>query len=137
MRVGVDNCDNTVGVAVFGELAPRDIGGEFTRIDRRAKAFPIVPDGTDVVFVGVGDENTHDIGTAFFQPCDIGHDQVDARGGVHVGEGHAQIDNDQFLFARKSISVDVGVHADLTGPTQGQINQAVSCFFAAHVVSLL
>ena len=122
---------------MVGQLAACDVRGKGTCVNRRAKRLPVVADGPYVVFVGVGDENAFDVGAACFQPCDIGQDQIHTGCCVHVCEGHAEVDDDQFFFARKAVAIDVGVHPDFTSPTEGQIDQAFSCFFAAHVFSLL
>ena len=66
-------------MAMLGHLVAGDVGSEGTRIDRRAKLFPIVPHGANVVFVRVGDEDRLDPVAAFFQPRDVGKDQVHAR----------------------------------------------------------
>ena len=75
----------------------------------------------DVILVGVGDENPLQLIGAFRQPTDVGHDQIHAGGGVHVGKGHAQINQDQAFLARRAIAIE-GVHADFTCPAEGQID---------------
>ena len=136
-RIRFNHGDDVVGVALFLQLAPRDVRGEFTRIDRRAQLFPQQANRADVVFVGVGDENTLDLRPAFFQPGDIGENQINAGRTIHVGKGDAQIDDDQTLFAFGAIAVDVAVHADFTGAAKRHIDQSVVCFCSTHVRSLL
>ena len=104
---------------MFIQLAARNIGRERPRIDRCAQLFPVMANGAHVVFVGVGDKDTLDLRLARFQPRNIRQDQIHARRAVHVGKGHAQIDNDQTFFAGCPIAVNIGVHADFTGTSKG------------------
>jgi hypothetical protein len=57
-------------------------------------------------------------------------DQIHARAAVHIGEGHAHIDQDQPLVVFGPIAVDIAIHADLSRATEREVNQS----FAAHVL---
>ena len=121
--------------AVFGQaqvshLAPRDIGGKGTGVNRRAKRLVAVGDATDMVFMRVGDEHRFQPVGAFLQPGHVGQDQVDPRSAFHIGKRDAQIDQDQTFLARSAPAVDIGIHADFPGSAQWQIDQS----FTAHVL---
>jgi len=131
----LDDCDDAIRVAMFGQLAPRDIRCELARVNGRAKLFPHMANGANMVFVRVGDEDTVNHRATLFQPSDVRQDQIDARCAVHIGEGDAQINNDQAFCVFWPVSVDIGVHADLSCAAEGQIDQA--CFCIAHAFSLL
>ena len=120
--VDVHDGHDAIWVPVFGQLAPCDVCGERTCVNWRAEVFPVVPDAADVVFVCVGDKDTHDVSAALFEPCDVGQDDIHARCRVHVRECDPKIDNDQFLFAWLAVAIDVGVHANFASPTKGQID---------------
>ena len=89
-------------------------------------------DSTDVVFVGVGDEDRFDLIAPFLQPCDVRQDQVHAWGAVHIRKSDTKVDDDQPLFTGFAVAVDIGVHANFTRPTEGQIDKS----FAAHIIQL-
>ena len=78
-------------MALLFHLATGDIGGEGARIDRHIEAAIKMRHRADVILVGVGDENPLQLIGALRQPADVGHNQIHAGGGVHVGKGHAQI----------------------------------------------
>ncbi len=78
-------------------LEPRNGRRKRAGIDRRAQVAPKVAHGAHMVFVGVGDEDRLDLIAPRLEPADIGHDEVDTGRCVHIGEGHAQIDDDQTL----------------------------------------
>ena len=109
---------------MFAQLAPCDIGRERARINRRAKLFPIMPDGPDMVFMRVGDEDAIDHRTTFFEPRNIRQDQIHTRRRIHIREGHAQIDDNQPFSILGPVAIDIGIHADFAGTPKGQIDQA-------------
>ena len=115
------------------KLQPANAGGELAGIDRLFQKRPQMPQGADVVLMGVGDHDAIQPVKIFHQPRQIGQNQIDTGAAVHVREGHPQIDQHQPLFPRFAIAVDIGIHADFTGTPKGKIDQA----FAAHTVSLL
>ena len=98
------------------------MGGELAGIDRGAKTLPQVAHRADVVFVCVRDQDRFDPVFARLKPCHIRHDQVHARRGVHVGESDTKVHNDQAFLFRCAVTIDIGVHANLTCPTKGQID---------------
>ncbi len=79
----------------------------------------------------MGDEDRLDPAGIVGKPVHVGHDEVDAGRGLHVAEGHAEVDDDQPLRALRPIAVDIGVHADFAGTAERQVDQAVLC----HAVS--
>ncbi len=86
-----------------------------------------------MIFMRMGDEDRLQPVQLVVQPADVGQDQVHPGRGVHVGKGHAHIDQDQPFFARRPVAVDIGVHADLPRAAEGKIDQPVR----GHGVSLL
>ena len=137
MRPGRDGAHHVLGLVLLLHLAPRDRGGEGPGDDRRLQAAPQVPHRTDMVLVGMGDQDGLDPVGALFQPGDVGKDQVDARGRLHVGERDPQIDHDQpFAFGRP-IAVDIAVHPDLARAAEGEIDQSVGGHAAENSVLYL
>ena len=124
--------DRVFGVAVFRHLPASDIGGKGARIDRRLQHLIGMRDGANVVFVGVGDKDRFDLIATLLQPRDVGQDQVHARRAIHVRKGHTDVDDDQPFFPGLAVTVDIGVHANFTRPTEGQIDKS----FAAHIIQL-
>ena len=120
------------GMAVIFHLAARDIGGERTRINRRAQCGIAMRHGAHMIFMRVRDEDGVKPVRAVLQPGDVRHDQVHTRRPVHIGKGNTQIDQNQPLLIRRTVPVNIGVHADLTCPAQGQVNQS----FTAHFLSV-
>ena len=51
---------------------------ELPCIDRCPETLPKVPDGADMIFVGMGDEDAFDPIRTLFQPCHISKNQIDA-----------------------------------------------------------
>ena len=82
--------------------------------------------GTDMVLMRMGDEDRLDPVAPCLQPGDVGKDQIDTGGAVHIRKGDAQIHNDQAFLILPAISVHITVHSDLTCPAQGQIDQTLS-----------
>ena len=111
-------------------LAPRNIGGEGTRIDRRAQSIISQRHRAHVILMGMGDENRLDPVAPLRKPGDVGQDQVNTRAAVHVGKGHAHVDHDQPFLARLAIAIHIGVHAYFTRPAEGKVDQS----FSAHAI---
>ena len=84
-----------------------------------------------MILMAMGDDDGFQPGAVFHQPGHVGHDKINAGRGVHVGECHPQIDQQQPFAALGPIAIDIGVHPDLTRATQRQIDQPV----LAHSVS--
>ena len=84
--------------------------------------------------MAMGDEDRLDPRRVLFQPAYIGHDQINAGRGIHIGESHPKIHDDQPLLPRWPVAIDIAIHPDFTGPAKGKIDQAV---FRAHAFSLL
>ncbi len=78
-----------------------------------------------MILVPVGDEDCFQPVGTLFEPRDIAVDQVHTGGAVHIRESDTKIDKDQPLVALGPITIDIGVHADLTRPTKGEIDQPV------------
>ena len=122
---GVHHLDHGLGLAMFRQLALGDVRGEGAAVDRRADLLPQHPDGADVVFVRVGDEDAHHVLPARAQPGDVGHDQVHAGRRIHVREGHAEVHDDQLLLTRGAVAIDIGVHPDLSRASQREVDEAI------------
>ena len=124
--------DHLVGIAIFRQFAARDIRSEGAGIDfGLAQTLEQMPDRTDMVLMCVGNENCLDLRFALFQPCDIGKDQIHAGRSVHIGKGHADIDDDQAFLVLGAISVDIAIHTNLPGTAEGKVDQSVT----AHKLS--
>ncbi len=119
-------------MALIVHLASRDIGREPPRMDLRPQPAPEMAHRAHVILMRMGDEDRLDPVGPLGQPLDIGKDQIDARRAVHIGECHAQIDDDQPLLVRRPIAVDIAIHPDLPRASKGKINQPV----AAHAACL-
>ena len=132
LGVNTHDFDHRRRMPVFIQLAPCNVCGKGPRIDGRAQLFPVVPDSTYVVFVGVGDEDAINLRLAFLEPSNVWQDQVHTRRAIHIWKGHTKIDNDQTLFARLSVAINIGVHANFASAPKRQVNQAVG-----HALSLL
>ncbi len=78
-----------------------------------------------VILMRMGDEDRLEPVGPLGQPLDIGKDQIDPGGAVHMRKGHADIDEDQPFLARRPLAVDIGVHPDLARATEREINQTV------------
>ena len=122
---GRNNVDRAFVQRMFVEFQRRDVGGKGAGIDGGLQARPQMGQRADVIFVRMGDEYRIQPVAAVFQPADVGQDQIDAGGGVHVREGHTQINEDQAFFVTRAIPVDICVHADLARPAERQIDQPV------------
>ena len=110
--------DGILGQARLFEFQPPDGGGKAARIDRLFQLGPQMRQRPDMVFMRMGDENRVQPRQVGQKPRDIGQDQIHAGAAVHIGKRHAQIDKDQAFAALWAIAVNIGVHADFTGPAQ-------------------
>jgi len=126
-RTRLNHADQIGRKAVFLELQPRQRRSEAAGVDRLFQHRPQMRQRTKMVLMRVGDENRLQPVLGFDQPGDVRQDQIDAGGGVHIRECHAQIDKDQTLFPRKAIAVDIGIHADLASAAKRHIDQAFTC----------
>ena len=106
-------------------LSPTNVGRERPRVNRCAQVFICQCHGTNMVFMGVRDENRLNLVTSFLQPCDIRHDQIDPWCAIHIRKGHTNIHDNQTFSVLRPVAVDVAIHADLTCSAQRQINQTV------------
>ena len=79
----------------------------------------------NMVLMRVGDENRVQTVGPIGQPRDIGENQIDPGGRVHIGKGDAKVDENIPLLLGGAISIDIGVHTNFPCPTEGQINQTV------------
>ena len=88
--------------------------GEPGAVDGHVQLFEHIGNGTHVILVPVGDEQTPDAGPVLDEVADVGNDEVDA---VHVvpGESHAAVHHDDLA------AVLIGGHvlADLIETAQG------------------
>ena len=80
---------------------------------------------TDMIFVAVGDENGVDSVRPLGKPAYVCKYQVHARRALHVRKCHAKVHDDQALPARRTVAIDIGVHADLVGAAERQVEQPV------------
>ena len=119
------------GQALLFEFQPPDGGGEAAGIDRLFQLGPQMAKRADVIFMRMGDEDRLKAVQVVFQPGQIGQDQINTGGAVHIREGHAHIDEDQPFLARRAIAIDIGVHTDLAGAAEGKVDQPVR----SHAVS--
>ena len=111
-------------------LATQDVGGKGARIDRCAQILPEMRNRADVILMRMGNENCLKLVFARCQPSDIGQDKVNPWAAVHIGEGQPQINQNKALCARFSIAINIGVHANFTSPSKGQVDQS----FTAHLL---
>lgn len=112
--------------AAILELLPGDVRGKGAGVDRRRQGLGEMADGADVILMRMGyEDRIEPVGTRD-QPGHVGKDQVDPGRPVHVGKGHAQIDQDQPLAIRRAIAEDIGIHADFPGPAERQVDQALA-----------
>ena len=123
-----DDAHGAVVLTLLLELAARVDRGEPAAVDRRVADAPReVPDRADMVLMRMGHEDRLDPVLALGEPSHVGEDQVDAGRGVHVAEGHAQVDDDQALPVRLAVAVDIGIHAHLAGTAEGKVDQSFGC----------
>ena len=109
-------------------LAAGKVGSEGAGIDRCVQIPVEMRNRTDVVLMGVGDENPFQLVGPLFQPADVRHDEINTWGAVHIGECHPEVDQNKAFLARFAIAIDIGIHANFPCPTQGQVDQT----FSAH-----
>ena len=128
MRPGAHGLHRIRWHAKLIKLAARDIGGERPGIDRRLQPRPVMAHRAHMVFMRMGDEHAIDPVRPRLEPGNVGKDQVNAWGAVHVRKGHAQIDHDQPFLIGRPVPVDIAIHTDLPRATEGEIDQPV----AAH-----
>jgi len=131
LRLG--GADGVVGLPALDHLLLSNAGGEVARVHRGLQPVPKLAERGDVILVGVGDEDRLQPVAAFGKPGHVGQDQIDAGRTVHVGEGNAQIDQDQPFLALRPVAVDIGVHSHFARPAEGQIDQSLG----RHACSLL
>ena len=110
--------DRVFGQTCLFKLQTPNGGGKSAGVDRLFQLRPQMRQRTYVVFMRVGDENRVQPRQVGQQPTDIGQDQINAGAAVHIRKRHAQIYQNKPLAALWSVSVNVGVHADLAGPAQ-------------------
>ena len=104
-RHGVDL--DGAGDPRFLQPLPDQVGGERRRIDGAAQTGPEMVDGADMILVGMGDHEPHDIVHALLDEGRIGHEGLDF-GHVVAREGHAGIDDQPFA----GMTIEGHVHAD-------------------------
>ncbi len=102
------------------QLLAQQRGGERGGVDRAAQPLPQIGHRADMVLVGVGEHQRHQIVAAALDKIGIGHDDVDARRGI-VAEGDAAIDHQPFA----GMAVQVQIHADFAGTAERQEQQVV------------
>ena len=99
--------------------------------ERGAESCGEMAHGAQGMLVWMGDEDRLEPFAVGFQPREIGEDQIDTGAGVHVREGHPEIDEDQPLAPRLAVAIDIGIHAHLARAAERQVDQPV----AAHRVA--
>ena len=97
----------------FRKLAPENGGGKRGCIDRAAQTRPEMSHGTNVVFVGVRDEQCLERLTALNDEGRIRHQHVRPRL-AGSGKGHTAIDHEPGPV----VAVEVHVHADFAATTE-------------------
>ncbi len=108
---------NLVDKPGLGELAHQHRAGEAGRIDGAAQSRPEVMDGAEMIFVRVGEQQADDVIATRLEIARIGrHDRHTGR--VAGCEGDPEIDHQPSAAVRRSVAVEVEVHADLAGPAQ-------------------
>ena len=95
--------------------------GERRGVHGTSQPGPKIGNGTDVIFVSVGQKQTQQILRSFFNKPRIGKNDVDTGHGI-IGKRNATVDHDPF----PAEPIQVEVHTDFARPSQGQKYQLVA-----------
>src|SRR5262249_46140922 len=98
---------------VFLETALNQRQGEGGSIDGNPDFGEEVGDGTDVVFVAVGENQRTDMRQVFLEVTEVRHDQIDPEQ-LGVGEHHPGVNDDDVV----AITDGSHVHAELAQTTE-------------------
>ncbi len=113
------DCDRDLWrVALAGAFGFEQRRAELRRVDRALQLRPQIDDGTEMILVGMGQNQTHQILPLLHQKADVRHDDVDARQMLLVTERHAEIDGEPASLVPVAEAVDRQVHADLADTSQ-------------------
>ncbi len=111
---GLEPDERVVVELVLLDLVAQEAAREDGGVDGHAGELrEHVGQGSDVILVGMGDQERPDVGAALLEVADVGDDEVDA---VHllVGEHQAAVDHDDVV----AVLEDVHVLADLPHPAE-------------------
>src|SRR6266404_1878531 len=112
-------------IAFGGAFGLEQRGAELGRVDRAFQLRPKVNDGTEMVLMGVGEDEPDQILALLFEKADVGHDEIDTRQMFLVAKGYAEIDRKPGALVAIAKPVDRQVHADLTDAPERRKGQFI------------
>ena len=128
---GGDDIDaDLVGQPHFSQLAAQHGSGELRAVDRTFQLRPQPGYGTDVIFMGVRDDQTDQLVAPVGDEPRVGHHHLDLWQ-LAAAKANATIHRQPFFVSCRAPAVQVQVHADFARPTQGQEGQFAG--FRVHI----
>ena len=112
-------------IALGGAFGLEQRRAEFCRVDLAPQLWPEIDDRAEVVLMGVGQHQSHQVLPFLLQEGDVGHDQVNARQMLLVAEGDAEIDRQPGPLVAVAEAVDRQIHADLANAAERRKGQFV------------
>jgi hypothetical protein len=112
-------------IALGSAFGLEQSGAELGRVDRAFQLRPQVDDGAEMVFMGMGQHETDQILSLFFEEADIGHDEIDAGQMLLVAKRDTQIDRQPGALMAITEAIDRQVHADLADAAERRKSQFV------------
>ncbi len=112
-------------IALGSAFGLEQSGAEPGRINRAFQLRPEVDNGTEMVFMGMGQHEADEVFPLFFEEADIGHDEIDAGQMLLVAKGHAEIHRQPGALMAVAEAIDRQVHADLADAAERRKGQFI------------